>query len=241
MDSIDLRNKANRADMLEKLVSSLEGSINQNKQEKMDLCGVISDLRQQLNESEDFRLKSKQDEKLAIEKVDILKEENGVLKIKIQNLEGAYQNEYGNIGSAFELNQKVKKMEVDLEFGKKENHKIEREKQDLVGVLHDLREQLNMAEEKIDQVEQERIADQRMFDYEKNQMESENEELKQKDSERNMQAMIEPDYVNTNYNTRRTDQGSIGAEGQAELIQELGILRDTVSFNLGVPEPYFLG
>lgn len=152
--------------MLEKLVSSLEQTIQKGKEEKIELCGVVSDLRQQLNESEDLRLKGKQDETLATEKLGILLNENEVLKIKVKNLEGAYQSEYGNIGSAFELNQKVKKLEVDLEFSKKELIRMDKEKSELVGVLDELRDQLNVAEDKVEVVSQEKQLEIQNLEYE---------------------------------------------------------------------------
>ena len=95
---------------------NLKKKIDRFTEEKIELCNVVSDLRNQLNEIEDSKSDALHEARLASDKLRIVTEDRDVLRSKITNLEGMYKSEYGNISSAKELTEQLRRKELDIEL-----------------------------------------------------------------------------------------------------------------------------
>lgn len=141
-----LRGEVAKIPGLEQQVKALINSRDQLNKEKQDLCELVSSLRDQLNDMEDEKTNAKHDETLMREKLGFVVKEKDILNQKIRNLEGMYQSELGEIQHAEEVLQQLKKSQMELEYLRKNEKAMKREKEELKAILQGLKEQINEVE-----------------------------------------------------------------------------------------------
>lgn len=96
-----------------------------------------------------------QDRRLVTDKLAIMTQEKELLDRKVQNLEGMYRSEYGQISNAKILTEQLRKKELDIQLSKETIESVKKEKGDLVMLVSDLRNQLNKMEAENDKLQTE--------------------------------------------------------------------------------------
>jgi chromosome segregation ATPase len=131
---------------LEDKVKSLGDIITRINKEKQELCGLVSNLREQINDAEEARTDSKNDEGLMREKLKLIARENEMLKLKIKGLEGMYEAEIGEVKNVEEVIQDLKDVQLELDFTKKNEVSAKRDKEELKRIISELKEQIQIIE-----------------------------------------------------------------------------------------------
>ena len=153
---VDLNNarmEASKVLGLDQKIKIFENTVFNMGSEKQDLTILVTSLRDQLNEMEDEKTDAINDEGLMKEKLKFVVKEKEILGQKIKNLEGLYKSELGEIHHAEEVLKKLKKAELDLEFMKKNETLLRREKAELLQILQGTKDQLSQIEGQRDHFE----------------------------------------------------------------------------------------
>jgi chromosome segregation ATPase len=131
---------------LEDKVKGLGDIITRINKEKQELCGLVSNLREQINDAEEARTDSKNDEGLMREKLKLIVRENEMLKLKVKGLEGMYEAEIGEVKNVEEVIQDLKDVQLELDFTKKNELSVKRDKEELKRIISELKEQIQIIE-----------------------------------------------------------------------------------------------
>ena len=153
LDLSENRNNAAKVPRLEENSRGLNLLVQQLNKEKAELCGLVSSLRDQLNEIEEEKTNAKNDERLMRQKLEFVVKEKEVLAQKIRNLEGMYKSEIGEVRNVEQLMQQIKKSEMEAEYARKSEANAKKEAAELKMILQGLKDQISQIEGQRDHFE----------------------------------------------------------------------------------------
>lgn len=141
-----LRGEVTKIPTLEQRVKGMIAAQQMHQKEKEELMSLVSSLRDQINDMEDEKTNALNDESLMREKLKFVVKEKDILNQKIRNLEGMYQSELGEVKHAEDVMQQLKKANMELEYLRKNDANMKREKEELKMILQGLKEHVNEVE-----------------------------------------------------------------------------------------------
>ena len=148
-----LRGEAARVGQLEERVKALNECVLRLTKEKQELCGLVSGLREQLNEMEEEKGEARSDEKLMREKLKYVQKEKEMMTKRVEKLEGMYQSELGEIKNVEGLVKELKKQQLEVDYMRKHAEVIKKEKDELRMIIEGLKNQISMIEGQRDHFE----------------------------------------------------------------------------------------
>ena len=138
---------------IQKTVDHFNRLINEYQKDKLQLCKVISDQREEIDLNYTQNSELIKNEILSRNKISYLLEEKKGLEEKIKRLEGMYISEIGEVKSAEAIMKDMKNKDLEMNFLRDEILNLQTEKSDLKIVVDGLKSQMYKVETQRDNFE----------------------------------------------------------------------------------------